>query len=79
MLYAMIIHNAISAKTAESAWKNHERQLAIRHAAELELALATRPNDRPFVILSDTKEVSAACDQFAKVRTLQRRVQHYHR
>ncbi len=64
---AMIIQNAISKETAENAWKSLERQVMNRHAAESQLSPATKLNDKPFMILYDTEEVSAACEEFAKV------------
>ncbi|KAK3064609.1 hypothetical protein LTR53_018433, partial [Teratosphaeriaceae sp. CCFEE 6253] len=62
----MIVHDAISAQVAESAWKSLERQIANQHTGEPEMTPTTRLKDRPFVILKDTEEVYAACEEFAK-------------
>ncbi|KAK1093880.1 hypothetical protein LTR48_001438 [Friedmanniomyces endolithicus] len=51
---------------AENAWKSLERQVANQHAAEPKTSPATKLNDKPFVILDHTEEVSAACEEFAK-------------
>ncbi|KAK3067937.1 hypothetical protein LTR53_014870 [Teratosphaeriaceae sp. CCFEE 6253] len=62
----MIVHDAIPAQVAESAWKSLERQIADQHTGEPEMTPTTRLKDRPFVILKDTEEVYAACEEFAK-------------
>ncbi|KAK1043236.1 hypothetical protein LTR74_018448, partial [Friedmanniomyces endolithicus] len=62
----MIVHDAISAQVAENAWKSLERQIANQHTGESEMSSTTGLNDRPFVILKDTEEVYAACEEFAK-------------